>query len=165
MSEPPALESGTVPDGIVPLVGYREWSVRREHNARPRLVSLFHPTSWPSDRPFAAVCLRPVTWPYRPVQPIHDAVPHEACQCGIYAFRQPSFESLNGATGLKARGIVIGWGRYVLGAIGWRSQMARVVALAEQEEGRELIEEVAHRYRVPVVRHLEHVRLDLSAAA
>lgn len=154
-----------VPDGVVPLVGFREWSIRRERGAMPRLVSLFHPTSWPNDRPFTAVCLRPVTWPYRPVQPIHAGVPHETCQCGIYAFRQSSFESLNGATGFKARGVVVGWGRYVLGAIGWRSQMARVVALLGQDDQHDVLEEVAHRYGVPVVPHLDRVRLDLSAAA
>ena len=97
MSEHPVLANDLVPDGAVPLVGYREWSIRTENHARPRLLSLFHPTTWPHDGPISAICMRPVTWPYPPVQPIHGTVPDESCQCGIYAFRRPVFESLNGA--------------------------------------------------------------------
>ena len=152
------LEGLTVPDGVVPLVGYREWSIRTEPRGRPRLFSLFHPTTWPHDKPFSAICLRPVTWPAGPSRPIHEAVPDEACQCGIYAFRRPEFESLNGAAGPKVRGIVLGWGRYVLGTLGWRAQFARLVALLAHEEEPEIVGELAERYDVTVVPHLEHIR-------
>ena len=160
------LRPEPVPDGIVPLVGYRDWSIRTERNGLPpRLLSLFHPTTWPHDQPFSAVCLRPITWPDPSTPPIHDGVPHESCRCGIYAFRRPEFESLNGAGGPKVRGIVFGWGRYVLGTLGWRTQFARLVALLEPGDDPELVGELAERYRVEVVPHLERMRFLVGRSA
>lgn len=166
MTGPGELESGSIPTGVVPLVGFREWTVAHEPSRPPRLLSLFHPTSWPHDRPFTAMCLRPVTWPYRPVQQPHHGVPDEDCQCGIYAFRQPEFESLNGAPGPKVRGVVMGWGRYVLGALGWRAQYARLVALldladlagASEEDPTDIPVVIAERYEVPIVPDTERIR-------
>lgn len=153
------LEHQPVPDGVVPLVGYREWSIRTGPSGRPpRLLSLFHPTTWPHDEPFSAVCLRPVTWPDRSAPRIHDGVPEESCQCGIYAFRRPQFDSLNGAAGLIVRGIVFGWGRYVLGTLGWRAQFARLVALLASDENPQVVDDLSERYRVEVIPHLERVR-------
>jgi hypothetical protein len=153
------LEHQPVPDGVVPLVGYREWSIRTEpFGWPPRLLSLFHPTTWPHDKPFSAVCLRPVTWPDRSAPPIHAGVPDESCQCGIYAFRRPEFESLNGAAGPKVRGIVLGWGRYVLGTLGWRAQFACLVALLAPDEDQERIDVLAERYEVQVIPRLERIR-------
>jgi hypothetical protein len=160
------LDHRPVPDGIVPLVGYREWSIGPEPNGRPpRLRSLFHPTTWPHDRPFSAVCLRPATWPDRSARPIHDGVPDESCQCGIYAFRRPEFESLNGATGPKVRGIVYGWGRYVLGTLGWRTQFARLIALLAPDEDPRLVDDLADRYEVQVIPRLERIRFLTGQAA
>lgn len=161
----PLLSNETVPDGVIPLVGYREWSIRNEPDDRPRLLSLFHPTTWPHDRPFSAICLRPVTWPQRPVRAFHHAVPDESCQCGIYAFRRPAFESLNGASGPKVRGIVFGWGRYVLGTLGWRAQFARLVALLEVDRSPAIVDDLAERYGVAVIPDLEHVRFVFEQAA
>jgi hypothetical protein len=160
------LDHPSVPDGIVPLVGYREWSIGAEPNGRPlRLRSLFHPTTWPHDRPFSAVCLRSATRPDRSADPIHDGVPDESCQCGIYAFRRPEFESLNGATGPKVRGIVYGWGRYVLGTLGWRTQFARLVALLAPDEDPRLLDDLAERYEVQVIPHLERIGFPTRQAA
>ena len=86
-------------------------------------------------------------------------MPDESCQCGIYAFRRPEFESLNGATGRKVRGIVYGWGRYVLGTLGWRTQFASLVALLEPDEDKGLVDDLADRYEVQVIPHLERIRL------
>lgn len=162
------LATGSTPTGIVPLIGFREWTVACEQARPPRLLSLFHPTSWPHDRPISAMCLRPVTWPYRPVEPAHAWVPNAGCQCGIYAFRRPEFESLNGASGPKVRGIVMGWGRYVLGAVGWRTQFARLIALlddVEPGEG-ELVPMLARRYEVPIVPDADRIRfMPLAPAA
>lgn len=44
MSDTFEAEVGAVPDGVVPLVGYREWALWREAGVPPRLRSLFHPT-------------------------------------------------------------------------------------------------------------------------
>jgi hypothetical protein len=165
VSEHPVLANDAVPDGAVPLVGYREWSIRTEDHARPRLLSLFHPATWPHDGPISAICMRPVTWPYPPVQPMHGTVPDESCQCGIYAFRRPVFESLNGASGPKVRGVVLGWGRYILGSLGWRAQFARLIALLQHEENPAIVDDLADRYDVTVLQDLERVHLVADATA
>jgi hypothetical protein len=159
------LANDVVPDGVVPLVGYREWSIRTEDLERPRLLSLFHPTTWPHDRPFSAICLRPVTWPYQPDQPSHASVPDDSCQCGIYAFRRPTFESLNGASGPKVRGVVLGWGHYILGSLGWRTQFARLIALLQPEEDPAIVDDLADRYDVTVLPDLERIHLVTDATA
>lgn len=152
--------TATTPDGIGPLVGFREWSLRKLGERVPELFSLFHPTGWPADRPITAVCLRPMTWPYR-AGPAHREVPDDGCECGIYAYLDPDFETLHGARGPKARGIVAGWGRYVLGTNGWRSEHARLVALLDHPEHPESVRRVADRFGVPTVTSLEDARIGI----
>jgi hypothetical protein len=159
MSDRQRSSASAVPDGVSPLVGYREWSLRRIGDPSPELFSLFHPTVWPGDRPLTAICLRPMTWPYR-AGPGHRDVPDDACECGIYAYLRPDFETLHGARGPKVRGIVVGWGRYVLGSSGWRAQHARLVALLEHPEHPEALRRIATRFGVPVVASLEDARID-----
>lgn len=156
-SEPPI---GAAPDGIVPLLGYREWTVSTGGDGPPRLRSLFHPTVWPPDGPLGAVCLRPMIWNGR-TGVGHTDVPDALCECGIYAFREPRFDTLRGATGPKARGVVRGWGRYVLGTSGWRCEFARVVAVLDDGEDAETIGAIAERYGVPALRSLEDGAIDL----
>lgn len=142
-----------VPDGVVPLVGYREWAVQHAPDGSPTLRSLFHPTTWAPDRALGAVCLRPLLWTAHG-DVAHRGVPDAACECGIYAFRSPDFKTLRGAKGPKARGVVRGWGRYVLGTTGWRCEFAAVSAIAADAIEPALAEALADRYRVPVVRSL-----------
>lgn len=158
MSDLVADVIGRAPDGFVPLVGYREWALWREDEGPPRLRSLFHPTVWPHDRPLGAVCLRPLIWHGR-TGPAHHGVPDALCECGIYAFREPEFDTLRGAKGPKARGIVRGWGRYILGTSGWRCEFARVAAVLEDDEDPGTSYGIAERYRVPVVPLLDRAAL------
>jgi hypothetical protein len=153
-----------VPDGIVPLVGYREWALWRDGDGPPQLRSLFHPTVWPQDGPLGAVCLRPLIWHGR-TGIGHKGVPDALCECGIYAFRAPEFDTLRGAKGPKARGMVQGWGRYVLGTAGWRCEFARAVALLEDEDDPGVSRAIGRRYDIPVVPSLEAVALELPPAA
>ncbi len=142
-----------VPDGVVPLVGYRGWAVELAPDGSPTLRSLFHATAWAPDRALGAVCLRPEIWSAQG-DVAHRGVPDAACECGIYAFRSPGFETLRGAKGPKARGVVRGWGRYVLGTAGWRCEFAAVSAIAADVDEPALAEALAERYRVPLVRSL-----------
>jgi hypothetical protein len=154
---------GAVPDAIVPLLGYREWALWRDGDGPPRLRSLFHPTVWPHDRALGAVCLRPLVW-HGKSGIGHNGVPDAVCECGIYAFRQPDFDTLRGAKGPKARGIVRGWGRYVLGTAGWRVEYARVVGVLEDREDPYTSRALGERYRVPVVPSLERTAAEFPAA-
>jgi hypothetical protein len=56
------------------------------------------------------------------------------------------------------RGIVFGWGRYVLGSLGWRAQFARLVALHASDENGQVVNDLSDRYGVEVIPHLERVR-------
>lgn len=156
---------GVVPDGIVPLVGYREWALWREADTPPRLRSLFHPTVWPHDRALGAVCLRPLIWHGRTAVGHKGGVPDQLCECGIYAFRRPEFESLRGAKGAKARGVVKGWGRYVLGTSGWRCEFARAVALFEDVQDPATTSELAKRYGIPVLPVVESFEVPPAIAS
>jgi hypothetical protein len=60
--------------------------------------------------------------------------------------------------GRKVRGIVYGWGRYVLGTLGLRTQFVSLVAFLEQDEHRGLVDDLAYRYEVKVIPHLEGTR-------
>lgn len=163
MGSPLEALSGAVPDGVVPLVGFREWAVWRDGGG-PRLRSLFHPTVWPSDRALGAVCLRPLIWHGR-TGVGHKGVPDVMCECGIYAFREPEFDTLRGAKGPKVRGVVQGWGRYVLGTTGWRCEFARVAAMLEDEDDPLTGRELARAYGIPVLPSLERDALELPPAA
>jgi hypothetical protein len=163
MSAPLSAAAGTVPDGFIPLVGYREWAIHRAGDGGPALRSLFHPTLWPQDRPLSAVCLRPLIWHGRGAAG-HRAIPDPDCECGIYAFRRPDFETLREAKGPKARGVVRGWGRYVLGTSGWRCRFAAVSAVLEDPEDRETSRELAGRYGIAVVPALGDGSADLPPA-
>jgi len=143
-----------VPDGVVPLVGYREWALHRDASGAPSLRSLFHPTLWPGGQALSAVCLRPLIWHGR-MGMNHRSVPDAVCECGIYAFRRPDFDTLRGAKGPKVRGVVRGWGRYVLGTAGWRSELAAVSAILEDEDDPSASRELARRYGVPLLGSLE----------
>jgi hypothetical protein len=153
---PGSLEQlvGAVPDGVVPLTGYREWALWRDGDGPPRLRSLFHPTVWPADRALGAVCLRPLIWHGR-TGVGHTGVPDALCECGIYAFREPEFDTLRGAKGPKVRGVVQGWGRYVLGTSGWRCEFARVVGVLEDDEEPAVSDAIGRHYRIPVLPSIE----------
>jgi hypothetical protein len=164
MQDPPEQVVGAVPDGVVPLIGYREWALSRGDGGPPRLRSLFHPTVWPPDGPLGAVCLRPMIWNGR-TGVGHTSVPDALCECGIYAFRDPRFDTLRGAKGPKARGVVRGWGRYVLGTSGWRCEFARIVAVLEDAEDPDAIRAIGDRYGIPVLRSLDDAALELLPAS
>jgi hypothetical protein len=94
---------------------------------------------------------------------VHRESPDSACACGIHAFRDPVFD-LRGGQGLVARGVVFGWGRYVLGDRGWRAELCQVAALEDPGLGagvehRDLVGEIARRHAIPIVRALRDVRL------
>lgn len=164
MTPTAGVDGPEIPDAVQPLIGFREWSLREADGRSPELFSLFHPTGWPVGAALSAVCLRPTTWPYRSA-PAHRAVPEVACGCGIYAYLRPDFETFRGAHGPRARGIVAGWGRYVLGGNGWRTQFARLVALLEHAENPRALERVAARYGVPILSTLAGTDLAIAYRA
>jgi hypothetical protein len=116
------------PDLAAAVVAFRSWRVAGE-----RLMSPFIPCRW-EGRVMHATCFdanrtltRGVGWLEEP-----HASPHEACQCGIYAYHTPGPRSWFGDA-YWCEGVVSAWGRLVVHPDGFRAEHARVEALAVPE--------------------------------
>ena len=141
----------TAPDLVAPVVAFRSWRL-----AGDQLVSPFIPCRW-DGRVMHATCYdanrtltRGVGWLDGP----HDS-PHEACQCGIYAYHAPGPRSWFGEA-YWCEGVVSAWGRLVVHADGFRAEHARVEAVAIPDgRGPAQVRAAAGRLGVPVVAHEE----------
>jgi len=142
------------PDLAAAVVAFRSWRL-----AGGRLMSPFIPCRW-QDRVLHAACYdanrrltRGVGWLDEP----HDS-PHEACQCGIYAYHTPGPRSWFGEA-YWCEGIVSAWGRVVVHGDGFRAEHARVEALAVPSSvlpyGSRAVRDAADRLAVPVIEHGE----------
>jgi hypothetical protein len=144
----------TAPDLVAPVVAFRSWRL-----AGDQLVSPFIPCRW-SGRVMHATCYdanrtltRGVGWLDSP----HDS-PHEACQCGIYAYHSPGPRSWFGEA-YWCEGVVSAWGRIVVHPDGFRAEHAQVEAVAVPDGldllGPRQVRAAAERLGVPVVPHGE----------
>jgi hypothetical protein len=142
------------PDLVVPVVAFRSWRL-----AGGRLMSPFIPCRW-RGRVMHAACYdanraltRGVGWLDEP----HDS-PHQACQCGIYAYHTPGPRSWFGEA-YWCEGVVSTWGRLVVHTDGFRAEHARVEALAVpdglERRGAEHVQRAAGALDVPVIAHEE----------
>ena len=142
------------PDLAAEVVAFRSWRLAGE-----RLMSPFIPCRWQA-REMHATCFdanrtltRGVGWLDEP----HRS-PHEACQCGIYAYHTPGPRSWFGEA-YWCEGVVSAWGRLVVHADGFRAEHARVEALAVPDPlpriGAAQVHRAADRLGVPVVPHEE----------
>jgi hypothetical protein len=142
------------PDLAAPVVAFRSWRLAGE-----RLMSPFIPCRW-RDRVMHAACYdanrrltRGVGWLDEP----HES-PHEACQCGIYAYHTPGPRSWFGEA-YWCEGVVSAWGRVVVHDDGFRAEHARVEALAVPgglvRFGAAHVHRAAERLMVPVIPHGE----------
>lgn len=142
------------PDLIAPIVGFRAWRLGRD-----RLLSPYIPCRW-EGRTMHAECydanrslLRGQGWLDEP----HGS-PDPCCQCGIYAYHRPGLRAYYGEFAW-AEGIIAAWGRIEVHADGFRSEHARIEALARpdrEEPGvRATVERVAHDLGVPLLERAE----------
>jgi hypothetical protein len=142
------------PDLAAAVVAFRSWRLAGE-----RLMSPFIPCRW-QDRVMHATCFdanrtltRSVGWLEEP----HRS-PHQACQCGIYAYHTPGPRSWFGEA-YWCEGVVSTWGRLVVHTDGFRAEHARVEALAvpdgRQRFGAANIRRAAADLDVPVLAHDE----------
>jgi hypothetical protein len=139
------------PDLAAAVVAFRSWRL-----AGDRLMSPFIPCRW-AGRVMHAACFdanrgltRGVGWLEQP----HES-PHEACQCGIYAYHTPGPRSWFGEA-YWCEGVVSAWGRLVVHGDGFRAEHARVEALAVPDgQARGRVERAAAILDVPVVAHEE----------
>jgi hypothetical protein len=140
------------PDLAAAVVAYRSWRVAGE-----RLMSPFIPCRW-QGRVMHADCYdanrtltRGVGWLDEP-----HASPHQACQCGIYAYHAPGPRSWFGEA-YWCEGVVSAWGRLVVHRDGFRAEHARVEALAVppglERIGAAHVRRVADELGVPVIAH------------
>jgi hypothetical protein len=142
------------PDLAAAVVAFRSWRLAGE-----QLMSPFVPCRW-RGRVMHATCFeanriltRGVGWLDAP----HRS-PHEACQCGIYAYHTPGPRSWFGEA-YWCEGVVTAWGRLVVHRDGFRAEHARVEALAVPDRMQRLgaadVYRAAHELGVPVVAHDE----------
>jgi hypothetical protein len=140
------------PDLAGAVAAFRSWRL-----AGGRLMSPFIPCRW-QDRVMHAACFdanrvltRGVGWLAEP----HRS-PHEACQCGIYAYHTPGPHSWFGEA-YWCEGVVSAWGRLVVHPDGFRAEHARVEALAVpdglERGGAAHVHRAAAGLGVPVIRH------------
>jgi hypothetical protein len=147
------------PDLARAIVAFRSWRL-----AGGRLMSPFIPCRW-EGREIHAECYdanrrlqRGVGWLVEP----HDS-PHEACQCGIYAYHTPGPRSWFGDA-YWCEGVVSAWGRIVVHDDGFRAEHARVEAVAIPRHaayGAAAVRDAATRLGIPVIGHDE---LEIFAA-
>ena len=142
------------PDLAAAVVAFRSWRL-----AGDRLMSPFIPCRW-QDRMMHATCFdanrtltRGVGWLEEP-----HVSPHEACQCGIYAYHAPGPRSWFGEA-YWCEGVVSAWGRLVVHTDGFRAEHARVEALAVPDGLRRFgaahVDRAAAKLGVAVVGHDE----------
>jgi hypothetical protein len=143
-------EPFAAPDLIEPVVGFRAWRL-----GSGRLLSPYIPCRW-EGRTMHARCfdanrtlLRGEGWLSAP----HSS-PHPDCQCGIYAYHRPGLRAYYGDFAW-AEGIVAAWGRVEVHADGFRTEHARIEALARPDRDEpgviRTIEAIAARFEVPLL--------------
>lgn len=69
----------------------------------------------------------PVPLPGYTLEPCEGLDPE--CSCGFYAYHDGAILYATGGEGLRVEGIIEGYGRVVLGSLGYRAQKARIVAI------------------------------------
>ena len=125
--------TGTAPDYIEPVVGWRLWHLA-ERDGALRLVSPLYRTAWLPRRELVAACRRGMEsglslyWPGRR----RHAPPDPRCGCGIYAGRTPAEATAYMTRFFKQRddvlhrviGTVSLWGVVVECERGWRASRA-----------------------------------------
>jgi hypothetical protein len=151
------------PDLAAVVVAFRSWRL-----AGGRLVSPFFPCSW-QGRVMHATCFdanRVLTHGVGWLDEPHES-PHQACQCGVYAYYSPGPRSWFGEA-YWCEGVVSAWGRLVVHRDGFRAEHARVEALAVpgglERLGAAQVHRAADELGVPVVEHeeLERFAADLG---
>jgi hypothetical protein len=140
------------PDLVTAVIAFRSWRLAGE-----RLMSPFIPCRW-QDRVMHATCFdanRALTQGAGWLDEPHSS-PHEACQCGIYAYHTPGPRSWFGEAHW-CEGVVSAWGRIVVHADGFRAEHARVEALAVPDRVQRFsavhVHRAAARLDVPLVAH------------
>ncbi len=109
------------------VLGFRQWTLDG-HRLRPMVSSL--PFSWRLG-PNQAQCLRPHINPNAAAGRSEHAAPHPSCECGLYAYHEPSSRPPEGDT---VTGAVLAWGRIEVHRSGFRAEYAEPVVLGYNRE-------------------------------
>jgi hypothetical protein len=136
------------------VVGYRFWRVAQADDGLVLLPQNPRGEAWRKDGPTEAGCHFCVDSP-RGGEWHGPEVPSRLCDCGMHAFYSHEIAILNCVRSDHyergvVTGAVIGWGRVIPHAEGWRSQYARIVAIAVGAD-EALGKAVADGYGVPLV--------------
>lgn len=136
------------------VVGYRFWRVAQADDGVVLLPQNPRGEGWQKDGPTEASCHFYVDSP-RGREWHGLEVPSRFCDCGMHAFYSHEIAVLNCVRSDHyergvVTGAVIGWGRVLPHAEGWRSQYARIIAIALGAD-EPLSKTVADRYGVPMI--------------
>lgn len=158
-----SYEGTVAPDSITPFIGVRAWRVQETFHSEPRLFSMYKNADWPIDRPMQATCIKPSgvfgKWfPEKALNAGHEP-PVENCECGIYALNSPLADEEIRPWRVDALvGIVLLWGRVLMGERGYRSEYAKLIALyldSIEPSRAAVVKQMSEVYMVPVVRDLD----------
>jgi len=149
------------PDGITPLVGYRGWTYKDG-----KLSSCYRAVEWPIGGPLLSECIHPTYIPFNdrgavsPQSTKKHVAPFKDCTCGIYALNEYSPRSYVDESGKHRKkgkpwpndsivGVILGWGRIVMGTKGFRCEYAKPIALMTRPRSPKwttIISELAETY-------------------
>lgn len=126
-SSKPALRGNEVPDAAAPIIGWRAWVLVPGGGSRPKISSIGYPCVWPPGEAMRAECGK---------RSACSPAPGDSCGCGIHALKSVG-GVLNDVPKPLFPPLVLGrvalWGRVVVGARGWRGQLAYPVDLIVTE--------------------------------
>ncbi len=130
------------------VIGVRSWKV---YNGK--LVGAFNFT-WTPGRPvYQARCLAagltPLWYPVTGWLKRDHPVPVLGCMCGFWAYWNRAYVPYHAISDFPVTGVVEGFGKAVIGSLGFRAERVRIKALAPEPANQELVMQLAGRYRVP----------------
>lgn len=136
--EKPKDESPFEVNMMEALVGWKALSVEDGKIYSASMAGI----SWPIDEPLVAVCKNGKD---------HKDSPYEHCSCGIYASerREGAEDYRHQSDPEDFLALVYGWGKYVRGNSGWRSQYAYPKCFY-LEQSQALLVESLKAYHVPI---------------
>lgn len=138
------------------VIGYRAWKIDPDKRMLCGPVSR---TVWPCDRKLEASCEEIFASKkgrdFARIEAPHQTPGHE-CPCGIYGFHSLEDARYFGIHSTTVLGVAAFWGRISVHTTGFKAQFARILAIADHLEDRDLgwttaLDSITERYMIPAI--------------